>query len=703
MSFRKIRPSFGEGSASASNPNLSAAEATGPDSRRDRGEGSTFKSEGSQNSTKRRRVPESVTRNACLNCKKARAKCDGKQPCKRCSLRVETSDCVYELHIKHVKEELVQQIKDLKAKDHLTDQILQALSNGDDEHVPEILERLRNGESYHTIVEWLGRLSAGGDGVFSPRGSQHSTVDTSDYEMGGTKSSSARWTFVTSDPSILDHLLQLYFAWVHPVHTLFSEGHFVDSYKKQSIRYCSESLVNAICAMACHLHVQAPGDEVDYEQLAMAFSDAARAKIDLEDKGITGIQAIAVLFLVDCAQSKALRASSYLNMALNNLKNIAMQEDEEYSTVLKATVHGIQNLNSLVCPLLSFSIPTNRPSEWSQMTFQAPAGYNLAQQCTNDVEDGDAQLDKAKWYLYRHPGDRYPSAWPGLLATTNREKTKLMKIVHEIVTVMYARQGPQSAAVDILQLYARLLRWREALPEELQETVGSKSNPLPHILSLLILYENTVVQLLRPLLDLDGFPSSLVEEVIWSHSQHALYLLEECYQQRFTCRYQPVLQMFAILHLTDVVMRFFPHAVSGTEEKRRDGARAVQLAMECLMQSRAGMPIAGPMQEMLRRAAIECSMTLPSNLAELMAPAPVPSRVYLLDDLIDACTRPSYVQPVSDIHQKYMPSFASDWVTIGGPFGFREPRAGGRGLRARSAEERGAQSLMQIRNLLNEN
>lgn len=111
--------------------------------------------------------------------------------------------------------------------------------------------------------------------------------------------------------------------------------------------------------------------------------------------------------------------------------------------------------------------------------------YALAPQYADDADESDALLDNAKWYLYRQPNDKYPSAWPGLLATTNREKTKLMKIVHDIVTIMYAFHGPQRAALDILQLYARLVAWREELPQELKAVEGSKSHPLPHILSLL--------------------------------------------------------------------------------------------------------------------------------------------------------------------------------------------------------------------------
>jgi hypothetical protein len=72
MSFRNIQPASGDGSASGSNPGQSTSENTGADPRRNRDDREG--GEGSSSTSKRRRVPEHVTRNACLNCKKARAK-----------------------------------------------------------------------------------------------------------------------------------------------------------------------------------------------------------------------------------------------------------------------------------------------------------------------------------------------------------------------------------------------------------------------------------------------------------------------------------------------------------------------------------------------------------------------------------------------------------------------------------------------------
>jgi hypothetical protein len=228
----------------------------------------------------------------------------------------------------------VKQLKELGEKNRQKEQILNALST--DERAPSILQRLKNGETYDSIVEWLGRASM--DDF------ETSTFMNSDYGMGGMYST-FRWTAVTADSAILDDLFQLYFSWVHPVHTLFSEGHFVDSYKRHSHRYCSSILVNALCAMACHLHTNADANDVDFGQLGHDFTDAVRSNIDPEDTNITTIQAFAVMFLVDCARGSALRATSYLKIATRSLSYVSSVENDGFSEVLKSTSRGIQNLN----------------------------------------------------------------------------------------------------------------------------------------------------------------------------------------------------------------------------------------------------------------------------------------------------------------------------------------------------------------------
>jgi hypothetical protein len=220
----------------------------------------------------------------------------------------------------------------------MTQQILHALSN--DQHVPEILQRLQNGDTCESIAEWLS--PADSFDVQSPTESQHSMMEASSHEMAGD-SPNVFWTSVTTDSVMLDHLFQLYFAWVHPVHTLFSEGHFVNSFRYHSNLFCSPLLVNAICAIACHLHAHADTDEI--EQLGLSFSDAVRLEMEPDDRCLTTIQALAVMFLVDCGRGHGLRASSYLTLASKNLSNIEILYEDGFLEVLRDTTRGIRNLN----------------------------------------------------------------------------------------------------------------------------------------------------------------------------------------------------------------------------------------------------------------------------------------------------------------------------------------------------------------------
>ncbi|KAL3418448.1 Nitrogen assimilation transcription factor nit-4-like protein 2 [Phlyctema vagabunda] len=688
MSFRKIRAAFRDGSKSGSNPTQSISESSGFNPRQVRDGGISKDNERSQISSKRRRAPDSVTRNACLKCKKARAKCDGKQPCKRCTSRADTSECVYELHNKHAKADLVRQIKDVKAKEQMKEQILHAISSSDDEQLAGIIRRLREGDAYQNILLWLGKALVIEDEIPLPKGSQHSTnMGALDRKIKRTKPTQFQWTYVTSNTAVVDHLFQLYFAWVHPVHTLFSEGDFMDSYKTQSTQYCSGILVNAICAMACHLHSHAEEDKVDFNSLSTDFSDAVRSSIDPMDISLTTIQTLAILFLVSCGQSQALQAASYLRIATRNMGSLCIGLTESSLAVFQSTLSGLRNLNI----------------EWAQITFQVPDIATLPNVVM--IKPCDIYLHNTNWYFYRFRGEKFPSSLPGLSATIHQEKSELLVIVNEILTLMYSCHGPRATAIDILRLYARLLAWHNALPKELAEADYSNTSTLPQILSLLTLYDSSIVQLLRPLLDLEGFPVHDVDEIIWNHSQHALFLLNERYRIRYTCRYQPVLQMFALLHVTDVIVRFFPYPSEIFGASQKDGKQAIEICLRCLMDSHAGFPIAGPLQEMVRRTADECSVQFPENLAELIEPLTSPKQAYRIDDLLNACTRLSYTQPVTEIHQRYSPSLNLEWTAESGAFGFRTSNEQGRKLEVRvySVEGRGAQSLMYIHNLLNKN
>jgi hypothetical protein len=53
---------------------------------------------------------------------------------------------------------------------------------------------------------------------------------------------------------------------------------------------------------------------------------------------------------------------------------------------------------------------------------------------------------------------------------------------------------------------------------------------------------------------------------------------------------------------------------------------------------------------------------MPVNLEDDIIEPIQPRQVYGMDDLIHACTRPTYVQPIKMIHKRYPPSFCTQWL-----------------------------------------
>lgn len=102
--------------------------------------------------SKRRRGLGVVTPNACTECRKKRAKCDGQKPCGRCKTQKDV-ECIYEIPVRQSKETLRHEIDALRRQQRQSNSVLSALVRP--ELVEEILQRLRQGQSVQGISEWL--------------------------------------------------------------------------------------------------------------------------------------------------------------------------------------------------------------------------------------------------------------------------------------------------------------------------------------------------------------------------------------------------------------------------------------------------------------------------------------------------------------------------------------------------------------------
>jgi len=258
------------------------------------------------------------------------------------------------MHTKVHKEEMIREIRVLREKNNWVERILRAIRT--DEDGAAIIERLRKGESYETISKTLKRAPFSELPRLSLKSRVQLTKAIAEYSMdmegernGGHLMPGTSWTNVTDNGSLIDTLMALYFTFVHPVHMVFCENHFMASYKNQSDLYCTSALVNVICAMGCHFLDASEDDRglfpgVDPKILRERFRKEALGKLPQDPQPkMTTIQSYALLFLVDLGSGKGSRASHYLRLAGDALNT---RLEYYYATeAMEFTRWGIYALN----------------------------------------------------------------------------------------------------------------------------------------------------------------------------------------------------------------------------------------------------------------------------------------------------------------------------------------------------------------------
>ena len=303
--------------------------------------------------------------------------------------------CIYEPHIKTHKDDLIKEIEELRGdKSKLEDQnreaneaqaglesrnrdlqetsdwlniILETIrQNG---HDKEIVARLRAGESPQAIADWLIeqvqvqksiKIEPPRQGLLDVVYHFERDYQEADGLFRAKRSRSTEpgivWTKVSQSHTLVGHLFDLYFTWVHPVHMLFSELDFKHSFRSNEGKYCSPALVNAICAMACHLleNENAGSPRAESPQAATlreGFLNSARASLTPEVyREVTSVQALAIMYLVEVSSGKARSAMGYLRSAVENMKNIKENQSAESMEITK---WGINTLNTYGCPAIS--------------------------------------------------------------------------------------------------------------------------------------------------------------------------------------------------------------------------------------------------------------------------------------------------------------------------------------------------------------
>lgn len=159
------------------------------------------------------------------------------------------------------------------------------------------------------------------------------------------------------------------------------------------------------------------------------------------------------------------------------------------------------------------------------------------------------------------------------------------------------------------------------------------------------------MHLLNPLLQCDKLSDSAraeLKRLVVLHGRRGLEILEHA-DRLYSCRYQMPLIAFCMLHLSDALLRQSPTYPPASQ--------VVTFCLEILGQSCGGFAVSSKLQEMVRRIAAEYNVPLPKQSREVSSP----DTSYGLDEILDTCTRLTYLQPTDQYAHNIDDSIGEEW------------------------------------------
>jgi hypothetical protein len=121
------------------------------------------------------------------------------------------------------------------------------------------------------------------------------------------RSTSVGWFRSPQDAEFVDHLLNLYFTWIHPFYLFFSREHFLQDMGRGRTAYFSPLLLNAVLAYSCHYsdRLGARTDPAAPNTAGDEFFSEAKRLLDSGDQTcLTTVQALGVMSARECSQGR---------------------------------------------------------------------------------------------------------------------------------------------------------------------------------------------------------------------------------------------------------------------------------------------------------------------------------------------------------------------------------------------------------------
>ncbi|KAK1812286.1 hypothetical protein LTR12_013312 [Friedmanniomyces endolithicus] len=320
------------------------------------------------------------------------------------------------------------------------------------------------------------------------------------------------WFSQPQDAEFIEHLLNLYFAWVHPIYHIFPRELFLRDMGRGTTEQCSAMLVNAVMALACH-YSDRPAARTDPCNPATAgdhfFADAKQL-LDRDEKTcLTTIQALGLMATRECSQGRESNAYQYsgrcvrmavemglhLSVAGSGLR-LAELEDR------KITFWGVFNLET-ACAV-----------SFGRLSLLPRCAADIAKPSLND------RFESLTWHPYHDDANMTMSpsiqqaARPMLFVEC---RSRLSELASDMVNTFYAPRE-RFTSRRLGAAYAQYQEWHQNLPDAFR----LENTALPHVLVLHMYYNACVLHLFRPYVKLDLRSAGLFPRDTCTHSANQI-------------------------------------------------------------------------------------------------------------------------------------------------------------------------------------
>ncbi|KAJ5975081.1 hypothetical protein N7481_008788 [Penicillium waksmanii] len=296
------------------------------------------------------------------------------------------------------------------------------------------------------------------------------------------------WTNVTDDDDLVSHLVSLYFTWDYPVHTFLDQDVFLKYMgasggngagpEPREGEFCSAFLVNALLSNACYFS---------------EFSEAYVIPGDISSKGCD--------FLAEAERLKADTPSrpslATLQGTLLMYERYAMSRDDDLGYImLHEAIRMGESLGligssgpHITSEQLSRDMDAScRRTAWGLFNIDTMVHTGFLRPCLiSHVNMPRVGRDVGQDQLLWRPYPTHRQSRPSEISLYFDEACNLSTIARDISRSMFGEEI--SEQLNREDLYERLMRWKELLPDEFDGGMP------PHLILLLMRFHTLAVNL----------------------------------------------------------------------------------------------------------------------------------------------------------------------------------------------------------------